>query len=209
LKSNPKTDELTEAIIRTIKEKEPQSVRQLATLLREQGYKEKETLEVITSLQSQGVIKLEDVSLKTVYNISDAAWYLLTIAIGTITSVLVFLIPAGFYPWVYMRNILGVLFVLFLPGYTFTRAILRFKKPESADSNSLEVIENIALGFALSLALVSIIALALYYSPVGLNLNTIVVSLFVFTSIFASIGLFRENKVNQRDRPLVKLPSLE
>ncbi len=209
LSSSPKADELSKVIFKTISEKKPQSVKQLATMLRELGYREKETFEVIDQLRSQGVLKFGDESIKSVYNISDAAWYLLTIAMGTITSVLVFLIPSNFYPWAYARNVFGLVFVLFLPGYAFVKAILRFKPSQKPDSQSFEIIETIAISISLSLALVSIIGLALYYSPFGLNLDAIVVSLFVFTSIFATVGLLRENKVSKRNTDLIRIPSLE
>lgn len=204
MSTKPETDELTEAIIKAIEENKPQSVKQLTNMLKKEGFKEKRTLEVITELQAQGTIKLENESLTSTYKSSDVIWYLLTIAIGMTTSVLVFLIPANLYPWAYARNVLGLVFVLFLPGYAFVKAVFQVNKPEKTDSKDIEIIERIALSIGVSIALVSIIGLILYYTPFGLNLSAIVITLFVFTSLFATVGLLKTNKVSKQNTQFAK-----
>ena len=57
---------------------------------------------------------------------------------------------------VYARYLLGSLFVLFLPGYTFIKALFPAKQ--------LDSIERTALSIGMSLALVPMIGLLLNYT---------------------------------------------
>ncbi len=59
-----------------------------------------------------------------------------------------------------VRIFLGLLFVLFLPGYIFVAALF----PKKADVDS---IERVALSFGLSIAIVPLIGLILNYTPLG------------------------------------------
>jgi uncharacterized membrane protein len=201
LTSNLKANDLTETILEVINEKKPQSVKQLTIMLKETlNLPEREILEAILKLQAQGIIKLEDQGLESrslaANATGEALWYLLTIAAGAITATLVFTIPENLYPWIYVRNFFGVIFVLFLPGYAFVKTLFPANLP-GKPPETLETIERIALSIGLSIALVSIIGLLLYFSPLGLSLPAIVISLFLFTSIFATVAVSRENQVSK------------
>jgi uncharacterized membrane protein len=69
----------------------------------------------------------------------------------------VFTVPEDAYPIVYLRYILGSIFILWLPGYTFIKALFPEKE--------LDSIERIALSIGMSIALVPIIGLLLNYTP--------------------------------------------
>ncbi|MFP3976163.1 MAG: DUF1616 domain-containing protein, partial [Dehalococcoidia bacterium] len=58
------------------------------------------------------------------------------------------------------RIVLGILFVLFFPGYMLIAAL--FPRKESLDG-----IERVALSFGLSIAVVPLIGLVLNYTPWG------------------------------------------
>jgi uncharacterized membrane protein len=121
-----------------------------------------------------------------------AVWYWLTIAAGAIAAALVFTVPESVYPWIYVRNFLGVIFVLFLPGFAFVKALFPISMPIKMPTESLESIERIALSLGMSLAIVAIVGLVLYYTPFGLSLPAIVASLLAFTLIFATTAIYRE-----------------
>ena len=72
-----------------------------------------------------------------------------------------------------MRTILGIPFVLFIPGYVLIAAL--FTKKDDLDS-----IERIALSFGLSIAIVPLIGLVLNYT-FGIRLIPILVSLCIYT----------------------------
>lgn len=202
LDSKIKANNLSDIILEAIKEKKPQSIKQLILILKETlNLQEKEILDIILKMQTQGTIKIEDNSLEprsfVAWPTGKDLWYRLTIAAGAIATTLVFTIPENLYPWIYVRNFFGILFVFFLPGYAFVKALFPANLPGQILSRSLETIERMALSVGLSIALVSIVGLLLYYSTLYQSLPVIVASLFVITSIFATIGKIRYNNMTR------------
>ncbi len=196
--NNPKDIYLSKAILNVVNEKKPQSIKQLVKILQETfNTPESEILKIVLELQAQGSISLEDQNINSQNLVSfvtgGGLWYFLTIAIGAITATLVFTVPENFYPWIYGRNFLGLIFVLFLPGYAFVKAIFPIALPSLGKTASKEIviIERLVLSVGSSIALISIVGLLLYYSPWGLSLPSIVISLFTFTAIFATAGMIR------------------
>jgi len=187
-------------------EREPQSVQQLTALVKERLFfaGEERILESILKLQSQGTIKLESqplpasLKLATYLKTSQALWYWLTMALATITVAIVFTIPKDFYPWSYLRNVLGIIFVLWLPGYTSIKALFPVRMPIETSTENLETIVRIALSIGMSIALVPIIGLLLYYTPWGLSVTPIVVSLLALTVILATVAIAREHQTKTK-----------
>lgn len=198
LTGNSKPNDLTKMILEVVNEKKPQSVRQLTEMLRENlALSKEEIAKSVLKLQAEGVIKLKDHALQsrtfaTYLKTIEAVWYWLTIATGSITAALVFLISEGVYPWIYVRNILGLAFVLFLPGYSFIKALFQDNISAKTSVGSLQSIERIALSVGMSLALVSLVGLLLYYSPWGLDLVSVVPSLLALTLIFSTVAVIKE-----------------
>lgn len=83
-----------------------------------------------------------------------------------------------------LRIVFGLLFILFFPGYTLMTAL--FPKKESLDA-----IERIALSFGLSIAVASLLALVLNYTPWGIRLEPILIGIAVFIFIASVIGMYR------------------
>jgi uncharacterized membrane protein len=73
-----------------------------------------------------------------------------------------------------IRPALGLVLVLFLPGYAFIAALF----PGKADISDLE---RAALSFGLSIALVPLIGFTLNYTSWGIQLKPITISLAIFT----------------------------
>jgi len=80
-----------------------------------------------------------------------------------------------------LRIILGFPLILFLPGYSLICALFP-KKDE------LNPIEKIALSIGLSISVVTIIGLALNYTPWGIRLGPILLAISSFTLILGGIG---------------------
>jgi uncharacterized membrane protein len=78
------------------------------------------------------------------------------------------------------RWVLGSVFVLFLPGYS----LLQLLFPKGSELDSLE---RFALDIGISLAVVPLIGLMLNFTPWGIRLVPIMISLAGFT-IVMSIG---------------------
>jgi uncharacterized membrane protein len=127
------------------------------------------------------------------YLSSDGAfWFWATILLAIATTATVFTVPEDSYPLVYLRYLLGVVFVLWLPGYTFIKALFPTQVPVKTSSESLDAIERVALSLGMSLALVPIVGLLLNYTPWGIRLTPITLGLLALTVVFALAALSRE-----------------
>jgi len=115
-------------------------------------------------------------------------WFYAALAASLGTVLVIYLVPSQF-PLVVLRWILGSLFVLFIPGYVAIEALF----PEGRD---LEGIERFALSVGLSLASVPLIGLLLNYTPWGIRLNPIVISLTAFTLTLAVVALARKYRIS-------------
>lgn len=194
---NP-SDPTKNLIIKTINEQKPQTTRQLVDLIQKTTtLSKKEIVLALNELESENEIHLDVKSEKSTslgnYPFSfEAAWYWIIIAVALVTTFLVFSIPIDSFPLAYVRNVLGVIFVLFLPGYAFVKAVFQKKLPVKTSSESLENIERFVLSIAMSIALTPMVGLILYYTPIGIDLTPITLSLLTLTIAFATIAMTRE-----------------
>jgi uncharacterized membrane protein len=100
-----------------------------------------------------------------------------------------------------IRIILGLPFLLFIPGYLLVFALFPLRKTNVG----IDTIERIALSFALSLAIVPIIGLVLNYTPWGLQIVPIFLSLFGFIIGVGAIVLFRSYQTPSEERLITTL----
>lgn len=92
-----------------------------------------------------------------------------------------------------VRIPLGLAMVLFLPGYTLIAALFPRK-------DDLDGIERVALSFGLSIAVVPLIGLGLNYTPWGIRLEPVVISLCLFTVMMAVAAYLRRSALDQEAR---------
>lgn len=120
------------------------------------------------------------------YMLSHAAyWYWATVFITMFTALVVLLsTPESTDLMMYIRHILGSIYVLCFPGYTVVRAIL--------PRGELKNIERIALSLGMSLASVSFIGLLLAYTPGGISTVSVTLSIFALTITCATAAVLRE-----------------
>lgn len=192
-------DKLSQTITKLIAEKKPEDVKQLVALVKEsENLQEEKIINQIIHLQNQGKIKFQKPPQPEIRKLSAylrteyAYWYWTIIAFASITTLAVFAIPENDYPIVYARYVLGTVFVLWLPGYSFIRALFPSELPIKTSEKSLDIIERAALSIGMSLALVPIVGLLLNYTPWGIRLTPIVLSLLALTVIFATAAMTRE-----------------
>ena len=180
---------LNRRILEIIREQNPKSVRKLIKIVTASlNLTEEEVIKSISKLQDEGIINFEkhlsnSMSFVTYVKTSEAVWYWLTIAVGLLSATLFFVISENAYPWIYARNVFGVIFVLFLPGYSLVKALFRNEISSKISMENLTAIERIALSVALSFGLVSIIGVILYYSLLDLDLSAIVFILLGLTLV--------------------------
>jgi len=92
-----------------------------------------------------------------------------------------------------VRITLGLLFVFFFPGYTLLSALF----PRRDD---LGRTERVALSFGLSIAVIPLTGLILNYTPWGITLYTVLISVTLFIFITSGLAWNRQRKLPDSDR---------
>ncbi len=200
-------EDLGQKIAQIIRNEQPETVAQLVSVVKQKlSISEEQITEVILKMQKEGKISFKKQPLPAPLRLSayvmtgQTLWYWLTLTLATATTVVVFAVPEGLYPWVYARNVLGAVFVLWLPGYAFIKALFPAEPPVHFSQKNLDTIERIALSLGMSLALVPIIGLLLNYTPWGIRLEPVTLSLLAFTLIMATAALIREHQVQSKSK---------
>lgn len=91
-----------------------------------------------------------------------------------------------------VRILLGSPFILLFPGYTLICALF----PREED---LDIVERLALCAGLSIAVTSLIGLALNYTAFGITLYSVAVSLFLFIFLMSLIAMYRRITIKQNE----------
>lgn len=102
----------------------------------------------------------------------------------------------------YIRIILGLPFVLFIPGYILIYALF----PPQKISQRLSTIERISLSFGFSIALIPLLCLVLNYTPWGIRLESILFSILIFNVSIGFVVMYRWIKINPDERIKIALP---
>lgn len=194
----PSDNEIKQSIIYIVETKKPATVKELAEFVQQKYFlPEEKIFELILQLEKENKIDFSKKthlknSLQAHIFSSLAIWYWLTIALSIVTVIVVFTIPESAYPLVYVRQVLGSIFVLFLPGYSFIKTLFPSKVPIPTSSENLDRLERVAFGFGTSIALTAIVGLILNYTPWGIRLVPVTLCLFAVTVVFATVSVIRE-----------------
>ena len=101
-----------------------------------------------------------------------------------IVMITLLLFPAVAFTTGALRIVLGLLFVLFFPGYSMLSALF-------PRQGSLDGIERIALSFGLSIAVTLLIGFVLNYTPWGISLYPILISVTLFIVVASAAAWYR------------------
>ena len=107
----------------------------------------------------------------------------LIVTLGTAALVIAF--PEWSSP---LRVVLGLVVVLVIPGFALTSALF-------ARKDDLDGIERLALSLGLSIAVVPLLGLALNYTPFGIRLVPIVVTITGFVAAMVAIAAVRRRRL--------------
>ncbi|HID42160.1 MAG TPA: DUF1616 domain-containing protein [Archaeoglobaceae archaeon] len=121
-------------------------------------------------------------------------WDLLSV---TVLSILLIL-TVSFFPDNPLRKVIGLPFILFFPGYS----LLSFLFPRKGD---LDGIERMALSFGMSIAISPLIGLLLNYTPFGIRLIPLLLSLSSFNIAFSILGIYGRFNTKNPFYPELKL----
>jgi uncharacterized membrane protein len=121
-----------------------------------------------------------------------------------------------------LRIVIGLLFLLFIPGYAFVAALF----PEQADSgdaadrdgsggseggndetplstfraDGIDGIERVALGFGTSISIVPLLGLVLNFSPWGIRLVPVLLTVSGFTIVATAVAASRRRQLPPKER---------
>jgi hypothetical protein len=185
------SDSLTvqaEALLRKNKEMSVPSLYQ-ALKPRNPSLTEEQLPDLVSRLAERGNVNVDDdppaakslVDYLGIWERNISLYASLAVALSTV--LVIYTVPADS-PLVALRWILGSAFVLFIPGYVTVEAL--FPKGRELDG-----IERFALSVGLSLALVPLVGLLLNYTPWGIRLTPIVISLTILTVGLTAVALAR------------------
>lgn len=201
----PTDQTVTAIILQTATERKPETITQLIDQVHAQipHSSHKEILDAVMKLQEDGRIKIasplpSSPDLSSHLKTSAALWFWLTITTTLAASVSALTIPEDAFPLVIVRYIFGAVLVLWLPGYVFIKALFPTTLPIKMADKDLDVVERVALSLGMSLALVPIVGLLLNYTPWGIRLIPITLSLAALTTILAVTALLREKNRKQQ-----------
>jgi len=146
---------------------------------------------LLLKMDDEGVIRLRIINPR-IRSLSQyvSSLYALDFWLTTVTvfiTLVITVLNITTWPIILVRYVLGSAYVLFLPGHALIEALY----PRDED---LTALERLALSLGLSLAVVPLIGLILNYTPWGIRLTPVSVSLALFTQAMATIALFRKFK---------------
>jgi len=109
-----------------------------------------------------------------------------------------------------LRILVGLPFVLFAPGYAFIAVLFpeagsgstteADRGEAAAEDGGIDGLERIALSFGTSIGIVPLIGLVLNFTPWGIRLVPVVVSVSGFTLLAAAVATSRRNELPPADR---------
>jgi len=198
--SKQTTEMIKRIILDTAKKQKPQNTAQLIELAQQKTAASKEQItQLLIQLENQDLLHFTrqpttPSTLQKFILSKQAAWYWITIGISMTATMAAFIIPINSYPTTYLRSATSVILILFLPGFSLIKTLYPSQLPIKTNSQNLDAIERLALSICLSLSLVAILALILNYSPWGITLTPITLSLLGLTVAFATAAIIREHQ---------------
>jgi hypothetical protein len=185
--------------ILTEKAEKPQTTQELMKIVQaETDLLENEIVNLIIELENEGKIHLIKKEKQVPSTLKDylfskqTTWYWTTCIVALLTAISVFVINERSC-LIFTRSALGLVFVLFLPGYALVKILFPHNLPIETSNINIDNIERVALSIASSLVLTSFVGLIINYTPWGLTLASLTLSLLALTILIASLALFRQS----------------
>jgi hypothetical protein len=145
-------------------------------------------IERIYELNSKGLIKFVDPNpprslMRYIFSLYSLLFWIIEGFIA-LTAASIYLLPS-MYPFIYLRAVAGVIFVIFIPGYVFIETLF-LRKTE------LDKLIRLILSISMSILIVSIVGLVINYTPWGINLDPALAFLIILVSAMGIISVYRK-----------------
>ncbi len=125
-------------------------------------------------------------------------WLAIVLLFTVLTLLATYLVQTE--PLIYIRYTLSFIFIVFMPGYCLVNILFLGK-------NRIDLIESLVLSIALSFGLAGLTGLFLGLSPVGINFQSITISLSVIVIALTVIAYVRKSR--EKELPVLQMQSPE
>ena len=177
---------LQQTVLETAQTLETPTLSELINhLVEERGIKFSDATRAVYVEYKKGTLQLSEHNppatlARYVFDVENL-WFWAVTALIALTAAVAFSVEGS--ALLYVRYALAGVFVLFLPGYMLVSALY--------PGGELEGLEKAALSIGVSLAIVPLLGLALNYTPWGLGLEPMVVSMVLLTEALAVACMVR------------------
>lgn len=196
--SNNDDKKFEESIIELIKEKHPKNTEQLISFLQEKNdFTKEEIINLLIGMENKGILNFRKetenpISLGAYFFTRHALWYWIVIGLSLATTISIFTIPGNSSVLLLnLRMAFSLIFILLLPGYSLVRTLFPLQI-KNKNKLQIEKSERLGLSFGMSLVIVTLTGLLLNFTPFGITIIPLVLSLFLITLSFSTIGILRE-----------------
>ena len=156
-------------------------------LTKNKGLKFKDATRTVYVMWKKGELELAETNppsrLSSYAFHLENLWFWALTALVAFTVLVVFVVNTS--PVLYVRYVLGGIFILFLPGAMLIAALY----PKEGE---LDGLERLALSIGLSLAIVPLVGLILNYTPWGITLTPIMLSLAFFAEAMGVVAFVKK-----------------
>jgi hypothetical protein len=202
LKTQQTKKEIRTLILDTVIREKPENTEKLRQLMQQEIRINPWLItQILLELENEGKLQFKNPEPPTPTSVSEfifskrVLWYWIILTLSIVTSISVFTIPEAIYPLAFVRNTLGIIFMLFLPGLALIKTLFPATIPIKTTSENLDNIELIALSLGLSIALTIFVGLILNHTPWGITLTSITLVLLGLTVIISTAALLRALKL--------------
>jgi hypothetical protein len=182
------TADLDKLVLETSKSLGQPTVSELIdNLVTNKGLKFRDATKAVYVEWKKGTLDLSEAKPSSslasyIFNLENM-WFWGTTALVALTLLVVFTVDSTLL--LYVRYVLGGIFILFLPGFMLISVLY-------PRGNEIDELERLALSIGLSLAIVPLVGLVLNYTPWGITLAPIMISLAFFAEALAFGALVRK-----------------
>lgn len=125
--------------------------------------------------------------------VKPTRWLEIILLYTLLTLAIAYVIPSDS-PIVAIRYILGITFVVFIPGYCLVNILF-------LGTNRLDPVETVVLSVALSFGIAGLIGLFLGLSPIGMTFVPLTITLSVVTLVLAVVAFIRKSRAPTAVQP--------
>jgi uncharacterized membrane protein HdeD (DUF308 family) len=191
--------QVKDLFLEIIEKQKPQTTHQLIKIIQARiDLSDAELIQILLQLEDGG--KLNFVGKETVMPLTykkyifskKANWYWAVIISVFMITLAILFVPNDSYPLFYLRVLMGIAFIFFLPGYVFIKVLFPSKALTFTNDENMDRIEHLIQCIGASIAVVTILSLIIYFIQIKMDVISITSFLLVLIVIFATLATVQE-----------------